>query len=173
MRYIGIDLSLNATGIYDSYGNFKRIQSDVNKKIEERILDISNAITDFLNLKDETIICGIEGFSFCSNGRSIYQLAGLGYFIRILLHNKKIKYYEITPSSWKKFLFKDKVPAGVKKDIIILKTYKFYNMEILDNNLCDAFNIMKFVIALEEYKQNIDTEKFTLIQKQCLKKYIG
>ena len=73
-------------------------------------------------------------------------------------------YYEIPPFSWKKYLFGGTIPKGGSKDLILLRTYKAYDKEFDDNNLCDAFNIMKFTEFMYKrlHNQQIDISKIRL-----------
>jgi len=158
-KFIGIDPSLTGTGFH-TYDNCLLIVSNNKFSDVERI----QYIVDSIALKIEKIfleghkpIVGIEGFSFMSKGRAISQLFGLGWAIRLWLHNNNIEYYEIPPHSWKKFLFKNKLKKGAK-DLIILETYKKYGVEFDDNNICDAFNIMKFTESLYKLKYGIPVE---------------
>ena len=173
--YIGIDPSLTGTGIYSSDNkNLLIITKNEDNTITDRILYIWKTIFSFLkefDLSNTPIVIGIEGFSYMSKGQRMGELFGLGYFIRCMLTEHKISYYDISPNTWKKFLLKQKLNKE-GKDIIILETYKRYGKEIRNNNLCDAFNICKFIEALDKYKDkreiNLTKLEVDLIEK-CLK----
>lgn len=154
--YIGIDPSLTGTGVYCSDGTFKLIKTTNKDCTEERILKIWKEISEIYNysLGNKEMVVAIEGFSFGSRGAGMAQLFGLGWYLRVGLYKfKDCIVYEIPPNSWKKFLFHgQKLPKGAK-DLLMLETYKQYNVEITDNNLCDAFNLMKCVKAYHEWRE--------------------
>lgn len=139
---LGIDPSFTATAVVSSSGEKYLFKSNPKHTIPERIIYLWDSIEQIITELDDVIV-GIEGFSFMSKGRAIGNMFGLGWFLRCMLYENGIEYYEIPPNSWKKFLFKSNFRKGVGKDHILLETYKRYGMDYFDNNLCDAFNIMK------------------------------
>jgi len=159
----GIDPSLSGTAIYCNDGEHLLIKTTNKDNTDlNRMKYIVNTIITFLKANEITTV-GIEGFSYGSRGRSISQMFGLGWLIRYKLSEEGIEYYDIPPHSWKKFLFNKVIPKG-GKDLIILETYKKYDKEISNNNLCDSFNIMKFTETL------INNNPETKVRKELINK---
>jgi crossover junction endodeoxyribonuclease RuvC len=146
MIFIGVDPSLTGTGIVASNGHMKLIETKKDMRDIDRIIYIVDETETFITneKKKDNVVVGIEGFSFNSVGRAISQQFGLGWYLRIVLEMMRYTYYQIPPFSWKKLLFGGSLPKGVGKDLVLLRTYKAYKKEFENNNLCDAFNIMKF-----------------------------
>jgi crossover junction endodeoxyribonuclease RuvC len=171
--YIGIDPSFSGTGLYCSNEKFKLVTTTKEKTVE-KIHDIFGQIFEFICEQGEinNIVIGIEGFSFMSKGRSISQLFGLGWYIRTMLYSFNIPFYEIPPHSWKKFLLRTKLNKE-SKDLLILETYKRYKIEIRNNNLCDAFNIMQLTEHLD-YVKNVNTsqQQYTNLEWEIIKKLL-
>jgi len=89
----------------------------------------------------------IEGYSFMSTGRSIISLGELGGVYRLLLAQRWGGYYEIPPTSLKKFITGK---GNSKKQILLEQTYRKWGLgsEILkDDNQVDAFGLIKFGAA--------------------------
>ena len=78
----------------------------------------------------------IEGYSYGSKGRSIITLGELGGVLRVSFYNNVKKFIEIPPTVWKKILFNK---GNLKKEHVLMKTFKKFNREFEDNNECDAF----------------------------------
>ena len=178
--FIGLDPSFSGFGVY--FSNDTNFCVETHKKyfndeynIEERISFILKRLFDSikeLNIENKDIIVGIEGYSFGSHSSSLSMLHELVGNIKVQLFLKGIKFYVIPPNSWKKFLFDNKFSAKHNKDNIIFKTYKKYGIEIMDNNICDAFNIMKFAQAVYKY-ENGDLIDFKEDEKKVLEKFFS
>lgn len=146
--YIGLDLAFSNNGFccIDESGKIVHdevVVSKPNQDDESRLIFLSEKICDMIKQYSPEKVC-IEGLSFGSKGQSISQIGALHYLIRIFLYREKIKYQIITPTQLKKFV------TGVgncKKELMLLKTYKKFQVEFDDNNLCDAYCLAR--IALE------------------------
>jgi len=148
ISYIGLDLAFMNNGFccVDEQGSIiyqevitcpKSIVSD-----EEKLIFLFEKITKLIDEYLPEKVC-IEGLSFGSNGRSVSQMGALHYLIRIFLFKLGIKYQIVPPTNLKKFV------TGVgncKKELMLLKTYKKFNVEFDDNNLCDAFCLARMAL---------------------------
>jgi len=147
--FVGIDPSLNATGITIINNNFDIIdkklistkKKDENYDIEKRIIFITSTISNFLenHLKDLKLTL-IEGISYGSTGDGAAQLAALNYYIRIFLYQKNIPYKEIPPTTLKKFV------TGVgncKKNLMLKEVYKKWGVDFTDDNICDSYGLAR------------------------------
>ena len=99
----------------------------------------------------------IEGYSFMSKGRSIFNLGELGGIYRLMLARKWGGYYEIPPTSLKKFITGK---GNSKKQIMLEQTYRKYGLgsETLKNdNEVDAYGLARFGAAFLKWDQGDDT----------------
>ena len=110
---IGIDLSLNSTGLAFIFYDNK--EEKVNTKIlkikslrgVKRLENIKREIDQFIDkcsgIVDIDLIC-LEGYSFGSRGRAVFSIAELGGLIKHLLFDRKIKTVLVPPTTLKKFV---------------------------------------------------------------------
>ena len=148
----GIDPSLRSSGviIIDTSGNILRKELIKPKKLEsaERLVFIRDSIELILREEGVTDV-GIEGFSFGSFGRSTFDLGGLGWILRVMLHEKKYKYFDISPSSLKSFIVK----GNADKSMMMEAVYGIYGISFSDDNLCDAYSLSRMVLCLGDNTQ--------------------
>jgi crossover junction endodeoxyribonuclease RuvC len=148
ITYIGLDLAFIHNGfvVIDEQGSIiyqevitcpKSIVSD-----EERLIFLSEKISKLIDEYLPDKIC-LEGLSFGSKGQSISQMGALHFIIRIFLFKLGIKYKIIAPTQLKKFVTGT---GQCKKELMLLKTYKKYNIEFSDNNLCDAYCLARMAM---------------------------
>ena len=143
MRILGIDPSLTATGyIYLKDGKIEaqdliktKPTGDDRKKELERLMIIADSFT--INLKIDLAV--IEGLAFMArNTSALVQLSGLSYLIRERLYDNGIPFVIVAPTTLKKFITGK---GNVKKDQIMLEVFKRYDVDLTDDNLCDAFGL--------------------------------
>lgn len=140
------DLSLTSTGYYIL--DTKKPFADeglikTNLKGVPRLAYIEKEI-DFLIDKYRKGLVVLEGYSYGSRGRATFSTGELGGIIRLLLFKKKIDHLIIPPTCLKKFIT-GKGNSG--KELMLLKTYKKYGKEFLNNNICDAFGLAMMGLA--------------------------
>lgn len=156
MKVLGIDLSLTQTGFVslDEDGvSFKEeiIRSKPSEKTHiaelERILTIRDKIIALIeDGKDKVEIVALEGMAFAVRGTtSLTQLSGLNYFVREIVYKKGISFIVIAPSTLKKFITGK---GNCPKDIMMLETFKRYNVSITNNNVCDAYCLAQCALAV-------------------------
>ena len=100
---------------------------------------------------DPEIIC-LEGYSFGSRGRAVFQTGELGGLVRVLLHKTGIKWIEIPPSQVKKFAT-GKGNCG--KDLILQQVYKRWGMEFKTSDEADAFVLAKIGTILLGHEEKL------------------
>jgi crossover junction endodeoxyribonuclease RuvC len=163
--YIGIDPSLTATGIIilDEAGNIEaqKLTSN-NPKLPtiSRVRQILDEIKEAISNNTNITSIGIEGFSFGSKGKSLFEIAYLGYRIREELQNFNL--IDIAPTELKKYATGK---GNSPKDIVMLNVYKRWGMEFHNNNLADAYVLAK--ICQEMYNTSTTLAEF---QKEILLK---
>lgn len=82
----------------------------------------------------------IEGFSYGSKGRGVFDIAYLGYRIREELERYRteddIPWLEVSPSQLKQFATGK---GNANKEIVLQQVYKRWGVELTDNNQADAY----------------------------------
>lgn len=152
MLVIGIDPSLTGTGIVVlRNGEVELAEATKNrselgiiervKLIRNRILEIEADLSDDKQEDYESpALIVIEGFSFASKGRSVFDIAYLGWRIREELERLRSEdgtpWLEVPPSQLKKFATGQ---GNANKEIILQQVYKRWGVEFSDNNQADAY----------------------------------
>jgi crossover junction endodeoxyribonuclease RuvC len=150
---IGIDPSLTSTGIVVLRdGEIEIAQTTKNKpelgticrvhSILHQIIGTLNDMDDIYKpeLSQAPDLIVIEGFSYGSKGRSVFDIAYLGWRIREELERLRtgdnIPWLEVPPSQLKKFATGQ---GNANKEIILQQVYKRWGVEFSDNNQADAY----------------------------------
>ncbi len=148
--YMGIDLSLRGTGVIiiqgDSIVEQALIKTTPKELIEDRIIHIGKEIR---RIWAKYTISGIniEGLAFGARGQRMFELSGLHYHIRIRFANRKIDFMVTPPTTVKKWITGK---GNANKEVMLMKVFKKYGEEFLDNNLCDAYCLARHVQHLRE-----------------------
>ena len=162
MITIGIDQSLTGTGVIVLINGhvYKHTTITTNSSenlidrvglIRKRINSIVNQVAK-LSADDKQVIVAIEGFSFASRGRSVFDIGYLGWRIKEDLRNmensKLLKYWlDVPPTVVKKFATGK---GNAPKELILQQVYKRWDEEFSDNNQADAFVLAKIAEAYED-----------------------
>ena len=167
----GLDLSLTGTAfcaldLYpettDEDSLLEYVTTIVTKDMRglERMLFIEDTLKTYLERYAIDLVF-LEGFSFGSRGRAVFDTGGLGWIIRRLLGSElKIAFYEIPPTTLKLFVT-GKGNSG--KPVMLEKTYRRWKIgsEILkDDNMVDAFGLCKLGESFLQWQDKGD-EGFT------------
>lgn len=161
MIVVGIDPSLTSTGIVvlrngelgkalttknePKLGTIERV-----RRIYEQINNvIENLSTCYVNayIGDKRMIrweppslIVIEGFSYGSKGRGVFDIAYLGWRIREELERYRteddIPWLEVSPSQVKQFATGK---GNANKEVVLQQVYKRWGVELTDNNQADAY----------------------------------
>jgi len=153
-KAVGLDLSLTGTGLSVVEGNklhFSECYKPKNKSGPDRLIEIRHKVSEVIDKYQPELIC-IEGYSFGSRGRAVFQTGELGGLIRVLLHKTGIKWIEISPSQVKKFA----TGAGnCGKDIVLQQVYKRWGMEFKTSDEADAFILAKIGTILLGHEEKL------------------
>lgn len=145
---LGLDLSLTGTGviILEDGKIIKRhlIKSkpvgDLPLNEVRRIRKIVEEI-EMIVSENEIQIAVIEGLAFMvRNATALVQLSALNYMVRGMLDDYHIPFVIVAPTSLKKFVTGS---GASKKDVMLIETYKRWQVSILDDNVCDSFGLAK------------------------------
>jgi crossover junction endodeoxyribonuclease RuvC len=171
---VGIDPSFSGTGavLVGKSGILKmrlfKLKKFGDRPIDElsRICTISDTVCQWVSDevgKEEDAIVAIEGLAMMSrNTTSLVQLAALNYFIRRdVIKNGLTRFVTVAPSSLKKFIAGK---GNVKKDVLLMETYRRWGEVFTDDNLCDANGLAKIAYAVATG----DTEELAVPQKEVI-----
>ncbi len=149
MRFIGIDPSTK-TGfvVLDKVGNVLEereiaYQGKDPERMYKLVQGTAEAVKNHL-LKSPIAVC-IEGFGFGS--QQAVQLGGIGWGIRMKLHEEKVKYIEVAPGSLKKFTG---AGGNAPKERLAVEVYKRWQFDSKSNNITDAFVLAQIARAVHE-----------------------
>jgi len=173
---VGIDPSFSGTGIVVLQEGKVRVKELVvtspQKSVPHRVLSVVTAIELVLinaedSLGERPALVVVEGFSYASKGRAIFDTAYLGWRIREELIRLEeiagISWMEVSPSLLKKFATGK---GNANKDLVLLQVYKRWGEELTDTNIADAFVLAK----IGEAYLGVDVDKLTDFQKEVIKK---
>jgi len=129
-RILALDLSLTATG-WCLDGECGRIRTSLRGM--ERIDAIARQVQA---LARDVELVVIEGYSFGSKGRSVFDVAELGGCVRFLLHRLCIPFVCVPPATLKKYATGR---GNCGKDEMIAAAIRRFRFGGSDNNEADAF----------------------------------
>lgn len=142
-RIMGLDLSLTRTGVALPDGSVTTIRPRTRGC--ERMVEIRDAVLalcrDYVTEpipKADVVV--LEGFSFGSNTRSVREIGGIGWVVRVALHEAGIPFAEITPATLKKFATGKGGGPGADKAAMQMAAVKRlgYDSDAPDDNEVDA-----------------------------------
>jgi crossover junction endodeoxyribonuclease RuvC len=145
MRIIGLDLSLTAPGwFWHEAGSGDSGTWIPESRGLSRMDWICRRALRLLPMDGQSLVL-IEGFAFGAKGRAVYEIAGLGYIVRLALHYRGVEFIEVAPSQVKKFATGK---GNAHKEIVIREVWKRWNFEARDNNEADAFVLGRIGMCL-------------------------
>jgi len=127
---LALDMSLTSTG-YCLNGDSGVIRT--RKRGWERIGHILGEVAGMASNADLVVI---EGYSFGSQGRSVYQIAELGGVVRYHIYTWALPLVEVAPGTLKRFATGK---GNSNKDAMIAAAIRRFGFEGSDNNASDAF----------------------------------
>lgn len=163
---VGIDPSFTGTGIVilidDQLYYSTTVTTDSKESILTRVGEIVADILDSLDKVlyrykegDKVIIC-VEGFSFASKGRAVFQIGYLGWKVREIIEGfcnfRGFTWIEVPPNNLKLYAT-GKGNCG--KELIMLQVYKRWGQEFSDNNTADAFVLAKMGHSYIDKKEDL------------------
>ncbi len=163
-KIVGIDASLTGTGVVGlGYG-----PKPVSRHIASgqfgvlRLIEIRDVVKRLIRDADLVVL---EGYSFGSQGRAIFQTGELGGVLRVLIHEAGKRLMEVAPTQVKKFVTGS---GGAKKETIILAVYKRWGMEFKYNDEADALTLCYVGQAVLDTEAGVDP-KLTLAQQETVR----
>ena len=157
MYLVGLDLSLNSTGI-SIYGDgvIKTYTINPSSKLNQdgKLDFIVDELVHFTFPAYSKVVFFIEGYSFTQKSASITILAELAGTLKHLFRENGVSYYIIPPTTLKKYVTGK---GNAKKEQMILGVYKAWNKEFATNDEADAFALMQLGIDLCGIEDRLDT----------------
>lgn len=142
---MGLDISLTGTGLVVLNDKLEIVRQSLitSKPIADRFNRFHGILDSIMSdvRTHQPKIVFIEGYSYNSNGGSMFDRAELGGIIKKALWDKKVKFEELAPTSLKKFITGK---GNAPKELMMLKTFKKFGVEFSDNNLCDAYGLARY-----------------------------
>lgn len=151
MRVVGLDLSLNSTGIADETGAF--VISSLNLRGAARLKHVAGAIDRICRLGVKADVVVMEGYSHDSKFQGP-QLGELGGVVKVCLYQRGITYVSVPPKRLKKYAT-DNGNAG--KDLMLAAAVREHP-EINNNNAADAYWLRHMGLAHYEQRDFIQPE---------------
>lgn len=155
MTITGLDLSLRATGWCRLGGGldpqdpatFGTISPPKGMTGLPRLVWLSDKIGGVADqlLRSRHCFAVIEGFSFGSRGKAVYEIAGLGYLVRYELYRRGMPFVVVPPAMLKKFVCGK---GTAQKSLMIREVYRRWSIEVKDDNEADAVGLAHLGAAL-------------------------
>jgi len=130
---LGLDPSLTRTGV--ALPNGEALALRPKDKGLDRLLWIRKEIGILIGSVDSLDFVCIEGFSYGSKGKAVFEIAGLGYMLRLMMYENSIPFLEVSPSSLKKYATGH---GNANKTEVIRAAWKRLGYEGTDDNEADA-----------------------------------
>ncbi len=186
MNTLGIDLSLNATGL--AMLSVGEANPPVLPQwagapfcVQEGQGEVYQGVTvpsDGLGVLErwEAVLCAIlayahhaheimiEGYAFSSNSAYSHATAEIGGIVRYHLRKLGFVPLEIPPTSLKKFLVGK---GNAKKPEMLAAVYRRYGVKLYDDNMADAYGLAKMGQAMQvpaEYLDRVQREAIGAIK---------
>lgn len=136
LRILALDLSLTRSGFCVGAG-LAECESGViatqNMRGMERIDHIVRRVQELASGCEVVVI---EGYSYGSQGRSVFDIGELGGCVRFLLHRLGIPVVDVPPATLKKYAAGK---GNAPKDAMIAAAIRRFGFGGCDNNEADAF----------------------------------
>lgn len=148
MRITALDLSLTLTGYaIGGIRNPREAKGTIpTAKLRgfRRVALIRRRVLDLVDGSDLVVL---EGYSFGSKGRAVFDIAELGGVIRMTLHDLGFEWVEIAPSTVKKFATGR---GNAPKEEVLVAAVQRLDYDGHDNNEADALWLLE--AAMTRYR---------------------
>lgn len=158
-KIVGLDPSFSGFGVAVSENG--KISTQVitsNKSGVTRLIELREQIRALVN--DADLVC-IEDFAF-SRANQAHNLGGLGWTIRIMMHEENVPFVVVGTGQVKKFATGK---GNAKKPEVMLAVYKRWGVELANDNEADAFVLMK----IAEHLLSGNQEEYPKFQREVIR----
>jgi Holliday junction resolvasome RuvABC endonuclease subunit len=150
--YVGLDMSLSATGFCIRTGDEIRIETVKTKpdQFDNDLARLKYIVAEIMKRIPRSVgmIC-IEDFFTPGNAAQIgsaIKLAMLGTATRLALYDAGMPFFVIAPGQLKKWATSS---GASQKSLIVMSVYKTYGIEVKDDNQADALVLAHIARALD------------------------
>ena len=182
MNYIGLDLSLTASGVFiidDNTNTILQTCLGVPQQGIERLFFLRSKFNEILDTHPITFAC-LESGAYNEKGR-LFQIGELYGLVTLLLYEKGIPYISAAPLAVKKYV--SSIGKNQGKGAVMLDVFKMYGLSIYNDNEADACVlshiakdyystvIQEHVLEdLKPYQKEVlkTIAKSTSVQKNCI-----
>lgn len=167
MKFVGLDLSLTATGLCDWAGDTHTLSSPLSgmERIRDLMDQVQRQVLHFDDVGWETAadLVVIEDYAF-SRGGHAHEAGELGGSIKNMLIDYSLPYVLVSPSAVKKFATNEGNANKIKMAVAAAKLGR----EFGDDNQCDAWWLHE--MALYRYSQASTTAPKTAYRDEVVSK---
>lgn len=152
MRVLGLDPSLThsaAAWYEDGELHTRAVLSKSEEDGLERLSELRARFSDIAErfwLTEQRVLA-IEGFSFGSKGRAVFQIGWLGFELRLMFRRAGWHILDVPPNTLKAFVTGK---GNAPKELMIRDVFKRWKYEAKDNNDADAFALLKLGQAVTD-----------------------
>ena len=160
-RILALDLSLTRSGVCRNSGKTQVVMAGALRGMQrvDTILRELQAIV----AADCAELVAIEGYSYGSQGRAVFNIGELGGCVRLLLYRLRVPFVDVPPSSLKKWAVGK---GNAPKDAMIAEAVRNFDFPGCDNNEVDAY--LLWAMAKHAYGQPV--KPTTKVQAEALTK---
>jgi len=147
MQIVGLDLSLNATGLAWAANGHTQTET---LKPPKGITGLPRLDWICCQVRERTAtvqLVVMEGLSFASKGQMSLERAGLAYAVRLQLWRLTVPFVTVPPSTLKKFVTGS---GKAEKNKMLLEVWRRWHIEAADDNQADAVGLVMIGRALVE-----------------------
>lgn len=143
---VGVDPSLNFTAIAEASGDVRVARADKRRGVE-RLEYVANEVLRAVHAGRQLGTCGlvIEGYSYGSQGQSVYDIGELGGVLRFVLHKANVPVLVVSPSQLKVW---GTGKGTANKTEMVLGARARLGYEGTDHNEADALLLRSLGLAL-------------------------
>lgn len=173
MNFLGLDLSLSATGFYLIKEDGSTLGIEIDTKPAdftsdiERSDHIAKAILDRIADLGDNLFITLEDYFAGKQAMSVIKLATLGTMVRSRLLDAGHQYITFAPSQIKKF---ECGSGTAPKDTMLKSVFKKHGFDTTSNNIADACAMAYVGKAYYEWQHG--SRDFLQYEKDVLKKAV-
>jgi crossover junction endodeoxyribonuclease RuvC len=147
LRIAAFDLSLTRTGYALNWGKdgpiVGVIDTEKMRGIERLDYIVGEIFDNVLEGEDGATLVVLEGFSYGSKGRAVFDIAGLGWIVRYHMHRVGMPYVEVPPSTLKKYATGK---GNANKSAMLAAAIRVLKYQGHDDNEADALWLLHMAI---------------------------
>jgi crossover junction endodeoxyribonuclease RuvC len=162
MNILALDLSLRSTGVAASWAPSQPVTLRTTKlRGMERLVTLGGSIEMMLERGVAVVV--LEGYSFGSKGRAVFDIGELGGVIKLMLHKWDIPFAVVAPTTLKKYATGK---GNAPKDAVLVQAVRRFGLE-LGNDEADAWWLLQMGMAHYDQAEALTMPK---VNREALEK---